>query len=82
MSQETIYALVIEHSYGTDVHTFRSKDAAVVRQANYAREWWKDRRDQSAPDDHTKLTDAAVIAAYFDENEREFAAIHTCNLED
>lgn len=76
-----IFVVVFEYGDGPDVTAFDSLDKANKRLANIAREWWDERADKNAPDDHSTLSDEAVVTAYFDGHESRFCSIHTCKVE-
>ena len=76
-----VFVVVYEHKYDTDIVAFYSHDKAYKHVADIAREWWNDRVDEDAPDDPSGLSDEQVIAAYFDENEKEFYEIRECEVE-
>lgn len=76
----TVFVGAYEHKHGTDVSAYRTREAAYRAKAAIAREYWGDRADETAPDDHEGLSDDEVISAYFDGNEAEFFGIEQCDV--
>ncbi len=77
----SIFVVVYEYDDVPDVTAFDSLEKANKRVADIAREWWDERADENAPDDHSGLSDEEAIAAYFDGHEKRFYSIQECVVE-
>lgn len=75
MALGKIFTLLYEHKHGSDISLYFTKEGAEAGAAEIARTFWMDRADHSAPDDCSLMSDAEIIHAYFDNNEREFISI-------
>ena len=73
---------VYDHKHGTDVSVHASDDDATAAFVHIALEYWKDRADNSAPEDprSESWTDQQILDAYFDGNEEEFKETSTHHL--
>ena len=77
----SIFVVVYEYGDGPEVTAFASLEKANKHVADIAREWWDERADESASDDHSGLSDDAAIGAYFDGHESRFYSIQECVVE-
>lgn len=76
-----VYISVYEHGHGMDIFASATPDAQIRKKADISREYWEDRHDLDAPDNHTNLNDQEVCDAYFEANENEFWTIDKVDVE-
>ena len=72
-----VFILVYSHRHGIDITPYLTRREAEAAMAMTALSYWGERADATAPEDPLAagLTDAQILAAYFDGNEREFLEI-------
>ena len=67
-----VHVTLYEHKNGNNLGAYATDAEAQQDQVDTAREYWEDRHDLDAPDEHEVLSDEAVCEAYFNNHETEF----------
>jgi predicted RNA-binding Zn-ribbon protein involved in translation (DUF1610 family) len=76
-----VAVVVHEHRKGRSISVHAAYAEAEAALARTVRDCWEDRADREAPDDPSRLSDEALLAAYFDGSDEAFYAIEEILVE-
>ena len=78
MENNIIVGLVF-HDHGVNIYAGETEELVEAKIVSYCREYWKDRGRYEVKE-HSDLSNAKILAAYFEYNDNEYYSIEGVEL--